>query len=99
MQSKFLTTALLSIAVFVGCSYGAIRLYYFLTDGFEISHITSDLPYDARWNVRPLQDKETQTLMQVFAQPYFYMGKWCQVYVFASADGKYVIKFFKYQCF
>lgn len=77
--------------------YGANLLYYELTDGFWVSNISSDFAYDPRWETRPLNTVEKKELHQILDQKYKYLGKGCQAYVFASADGKYVIKFFKYQ--
>lgn len=77
--------------------YGLGRLYFHLTAGFSLAHIQSDFPYQPGWEVRSLSpDEETQFLKAV-QQPYYYLGKGCQSYVFVSQDEKYVIKFFKYQ--
>jgi hypothetical protein len=73
------------------------RLYYRLTGGFTLSNITSDFPFQPQWEVRPLLASEQRELDQALQQPYSYLGKGCQAYVFASQDGQYVIKFFKYQ--
>lgn len=77
--------------------YGLGRLYYRLTGGFMISNITSDFPFQSQWEVRPLLASEQAELDKALHQPYSYLGKGCQSYVFASQDGLYVIKFFKYQ--
>lgn len=77
--------------------YGLGRLYYHLTAGFTIANITSDFGHQPQWEVRPLEEKESVEFAKAFHQPYTYLGKGCQSYVFASADGEYVIKFFKYQ--
>jgi hypothetical protein len=77
--------------------YGLGRLYYHLTGGFMIVNITSEFAYQPQWEVRPLLASEQEELSKALEQPYFYLGKGCQSYVFASQDGQYVIKFFKYQ--
>lgn len=77
--------------------YGLGRLYYRLTGGFTVGNITSDFTYQPQWEVRPLLFSEQEELSKALDQPYFYLGKGCQSYVFASEDGQYVIKFFKYQ--
>lgn len=69
------------------------------TGGFSIENISSDFAFRPDWEVRPLTEEENATLHQAVRQPYFYLGKGCQSYVFVSADEKYVIKFFKYQRF
>lgn len=77
-------------------SYGAGRLYFATTGGFTESNIASDLPYDSRWEVKP---QNQAAIRNAFNQPYHWLGKGCQSYVFESADSQYVIKFIKYQRF
>jgi hypothetical protein len=77
--------------------YGGGRLYFFLTGGFTLENISSDFPFQRQWEVRPLLSKEEEELEKALGQSYRYLGKGCQSYVFLSEDGKYVIKFFKYQ--
>lgn len=79
--------------------YGGVRLYYAITGGFTIGNITSDLSYDSRWKTHILSATEKILIDQALDQEYHYLGKGCQAYVFASNDGKYVLKFFKYQRF
>jgi hypothetical protein len=82
------------------CSlYGAGRLYYALTGGFSMSNIAADIPLDPKWEMHPLSVAEKTEVEKALSQPYNYLGKGCQAYVFASEDGKYVVKFFKYQRF
>lgn len=73
------------------------RLYYFLTDGFLVSNITYNHPYDERWDVHPLSPEENRLVDSILNQKFFYLGKGCQSYVFVSEDNRYVIKFLKYQ--
>lgn len=80
----------------VSC-YGLGRLYFRLTGGFTLANICSDFPFQPQWEVRPLLLEEQQEFEKAINQPYFYLGKGCQSYVFASQDGQYVVKFFKYQ--
>lgn len=89
---RFLILACLAIAL-----YGVGRLYYRLTGGFTLNNITSDFSYQPQWEVRPLLPGEQQELRKALDQPYVYLGKGCQSYVFLSKDDRYVIKFFKYQ--
>lgn len=79
--------------------YGAGRAYFYVTDGFAISNITSELSYDSRWNTRPLNKAQWEEVEQALSQPYHYFSKGCQSYVFESEDHKYVLKFIKYQRF
>lgn len=77
--------------------YGIGRLYYYLTGGFTEANIVSDFPFQPQWEVRPLSRHEQEEFEKAVDQPYRYLGKGCQSYVFGSEDGQYVIKFFKYQ--
>lgn len=93
------TKKLLIITIAIITVYGLGRLYYRVTDGFTIGNMTSDFVYHPEWETRPLTQDEHQTLDSAIDQSYSYLGKGCQAYVFQSQDGKYVIKFFKYQRF
>lgn len=94
---KKLARRLLYILAAVALVYGAGRLYYSLTAGFMVSNISSDFAFQPQWEVRPLSDREKIEVDRALEQPYSYLGKGCQSYVFGSEDGQYVIKFFKYQ--
>ena len=90
---------LILLAVAISAVYGMGRLYYNITDGFTIGNITSDFAYDPRWEVTPLRPEEKVLVGSILDQKFSYLGKGCQSYVFLSQDGKYVLKFFKYQRF
>lgn len=77
--------------------YGLSLLYYRSTGGFALANIQSDYSYDSRWDTRTLNDFEQKLVTEALSQKFTYIGKGCQSYVFASEDGDYVIKFFKYQ--
>lgn len=79
--------------------YGVGRLYYRVTDGFLESNIQYDLPFNSHWSTVPLTPEKKEEMAQILNQEFYYLGKGCQSYVFASRDGDYVIKFFKYQRF
>jgi hypothetical protein len=85
--------------VAVAAIYGLGRLYYRLTDGFTIGNITATFAYHPEWETTPLNVDEENFLEEALNQPYTYLAKGCQAYVFQSQDGKYVVKFFKYQRF
>ncbi len=95
-MKKYLWRFTLVAFLILSC-YGLGRLYFRLTDGFTVSNITSDFVYQPQWEVRPLLSDEQNELEKALHQPYHYLGKGCQAYVFASEDGQYVVKFFKYQ--
>ncbi|NGX47199.1 MAG: hypothetical protein K1000chlam3_00571 [Chlamydiae bacterium] len=69
------------------------------TDTFTILGISSNRPYSAEFATRPLDDEEETELQIALSQAYNYFGRGGQAYTFFSADGKYVIKFFKQRLF
>ncbi|MCE5316210.1 MAG: hypothetical protein LLG04_02450 [Parachlamydia sp.] len=77
--------------IFLICVCG-MRAYFRLTDDFRIANITYNLPYKPEWDAKP--DQNLSTILQ---QPFSYIGKGSQSYAFSSADGRYVLKFFKYK--
>lgn len=90
------------IFIVLGCcllAYAGTKFYYWVNDGFLVSNIASTSIANPRWNVRPLSTHEKQKIEKILEQPYFYLGKGCQSYVFVSQDGNYVIKFLKHQHF
>lgn len=90
---------LIYILVLSLCIYGAQRLYFDVTDGFSIGNISSEIPYDPQWEIPPLNPNEQKEIDLALGQPFTYLGKGCQSYVFLSQDGQYVIKFLKYKHF
>lgn len=99
MKINSLLKKILILVALILLVYGAGRLYFAVTAGFTIGNITSDLPYDPRWQTHDLALHEKNEIGNALEQEFDYLGKGCQSYVFASRDGKYVIKFFKYQRF
>src|ERR1700722_581245 len=73
-----------------------IRAYYRWTDDFRIANITHDIPYHPEWDTS-LSHEELAQLKSILDQPFTYIGKGAQAYAFASEDGKYVLKFFKFK--
>lgn len=83
-------------SVIIAAIYGIGRLYYAVTDGFTQENILSDLTPDVRWRLPELSPTQQDCIQSILDQPFHYLGKGCQSYVFASEDGQYVLKFFKY---
>lgn len=67
------------------------RGYLYLTDDFRLGHITLDYSNRPEWEVA----KGNTDFLS--SQPFHYLAKGAQTYVFKSADGRYVIKFFKFK--
>lgn len=98
MKNKiFWTIGVVSLTIMF--IYGAGRAYFYVTDGFAVGNITSELAYDPRWNTRPLNKAQWGEVEKALSQPYHYFSKGCQSYVFESEDHQYVLKFIKYQRF
>jgi len=98
MKNKiFWTIGMISLTVML--IYGGGRAYFYVTDGFAVSNITSELTYNPRWNTRPLNKAQWEEVEEALSQPYHYFSKGCQSYVFESQDHQYVLKFIKYQRF
>jgi hypothetical protein len=91
MRNKWFLALVLALALF-----GGIRLYYRLTDGFKLSNISDSLPARPEWDF-PMTPQIEKELDEAVKQPFTYIGKGAQVYAFASTDGKYVLKFFKFK--
>ena len=86
---------LCAIVAVCGICFGLGRWYFFLTDGFGPSAITSDFSYDAKWDIAPLSADAQVEINRILDQKYSYMDKGCECYVLESKDGCYVMKFFK----
>lgn len=84
-----------SLAFFI--AFGLIRIYYNLTDDFRLANITYQLPFVPPWEVAQLDTAEHQHLKEIVNQQFSYIGKGAQCYAFASEDGNYVLKFFKFK--
>lgn len=73
------------------------RLYFNITDDVRLGNITFPLPYEKKWEISSLSTEKEKFLDTILDQPFFYLGKGAQSYVFASEDGQYVLKFFKFK--
>jgi len=63
---------------------------------FKVSDITSSYPYREDWEAKTIGINDLSSL---FAKPLTYLGEGGQSYAFASADDRYVLKFFKFNRF
>lgn len=80
----------------IGAIFGVERLSHYLRDGFSVTSISSKLPSQPLWEVE-ISETDTRLSMQVLAQEFHYLESGSQSFVFLSADGNYVIKFFKHK--
>lgn len=86
------------IAAAIACAGGLILLQRFChqqTDGFSRYKISSNLTFHPEWETAPLESSERENLSKILSQPYRYLAKGAQSYVFLSEDGQYVLKFFR----
>ncbi len=74
----------------------AKQFSYKKTDGFALYKILSSLPFNPEWEPSsPPTRLETEELLKTLDQPFYYLAKGAQSYVFVSKDGQTVIKFFR----
>lgn len=73
------------------------HIHSYLTDGFTIHDILTDLSYNPSLETRLLIPDEQQELEKAINQSYHYLKKDKQFFTFLSQDGQYVIKFINYK--
>jgi hypothetical protein len=83
------------ICLFILSLVLAKRFCFKQTDGFALHKIHSPLPYCLDWETTPLPAEDNGELMKILDQPFDYLARGAQAYVFASRDRKTVIKFFR----
>lgn len=95
-MNKLIRRALwgISIAVFL---FASVRLYFYTTDDFRLSNISYEMPYQQSWEIPFLPQEQEEQLQKILSQQFSYLGKGAQSYAFASDDGRYVLKFFKFK--
>jgi hypothetical protein len=87
---------LLKISLFLVCFFVTARFCKAQTGKFTILRITSKLTYQPEWETSPPSVEEQARIKQILNQPYSYLSKGVQSFVFASSDGQHVIKFFRH---
>lgn len=88
---------LIWVTLAITVTFFAVRVYYRVTDDFRISHMIYEMPHRAEWETKPLDFNQKHLLTHILKQPFYYVGKGAQSYVFISRDKNYVIKFFKFK--
>jgi hypothetical protein len=66
---------------------------------FHPSAIRSDHPFHQDWEVAKPTTQQIALHNAILQQPFHYIGEGGQSYAFASSDGKYVLKLFKFKRF
>jgi hypothetical protein len=87
---------ILKISLFLVCFYGTARFCKAQTGKFTVMRITSNLTPRPEWETAALSPGEKVQIQQILNQPFSYLSKGVQSFVFASQDGQYVIKFFRH---
>lgn len=65
-----------------------------VTSGFKLTKMQVDLPFEKRWERESVLSHEE--LIQILSQKFSYLDRGAQCFVFASEDGAYVLKFFRF---
>lgn len=86
---------ILSALAIIGGSIVVQRFFHRQTDGFTQYKISSTLDFHPEWETPEPIGQEKEELIAILSQPYRYLAKGAQSYVFLSEDGNYVIKFFR----
>jgi hypothetical protein len=68
---------------------------YKRTDGFALYKILSSFSFHREWEPSPALSEDLSEISQILDQPFYYLAKGAQSYVFASKDGQTVLKFFR----
>jgi hypothetical protein len=84
------------IAIFMACFFSVAKFCKQQTGSFTLTRITSHLNFRPEWEVAPASSEELSQIRKIVDQPFSFLGKGAQSFVFASADGNYVIKFFRH---
>jgi hypothetical protein len=87
---------IIKLAIFTCCFFITARLCKAETGKFTVLRITSNLTYNPEWETAPLSPTQESEIKTLLNQPYTYLGKGVQSFVFASENGQYVIKFFRH---
>lgn len=81
-----------SLCLLAGLSLSLPHLYQTITHGVRLGKCRFEWPFISEWEAAPLPlDQEKK----IFSQPFTYLGKGRQSYVFESRDGRYVLKLFR----
>lgn len=81
------------LLIFILCFYGTARFCKKQTGSFTIARISSDISFHPEWEVETANESEVK---KILSQPFRFLGKGAQSFVFASEDGTTVIKFFRH---
>lgn len=64
-----------------------------ITCGFRLAKLRLEIPFRSEWETPPPEREQCSAILN---QPFTYLDRGAQCYVFLSADRQYVLKFFRY---
>lgn len=68
------------------------------THAFRPAKCLVQWPFVPEWEIDPLSPEKESEIRSVLKEPFSYLNKGAQSYVFLSRDQKYVLKLFRYDC-
>jgi len=86
---------IIAISLLLLVAIGSGSMWHRVTAGFGLNKIQFDLPTNPDWDFH-LSKTSFGQVQDILDQEFTYLDKGRQSYVFESADGNYVIKFFRY---
>jgi hypothetical protein len=91
-----------NVSFFCLLTFASLGCYFFFQynikskDGFSLSKITAPMQYREDFSFPPLDLDHQRELAVALSQPYHYLAKGGQCFVFISSDEQYVIKFLRH---
>lgn len=89
---KSLAILLILTAGVWGLSHLAVKA----TANFTISRITTNLPFNPKWQAQNPTDEPLKIVESILKQKFLFLDNGGQSWVFISEDGQHVVKFFKF---
>ena len=86
----------LLVSVFIAELCFLDRFFLKKNQGFCIRHIYAISPEDPLWSLKDNSSYSEKDLQLILSQPFTFLGKGHQSYVFVSRDGDYVLKFYHF---
>lgn len=69
-----------------------------LPNRFKVPPSLQDISFRPDWEIPCLSPEQNKEILSILSSPFTYLSKGNQSYVFASSDGEYVLKLFRYRC-
>lgn len=85
--------------LFVFSALIAAALFFYSDDPFQPSNLSSGMPDRQEWDVQEPENTSASQVEAILSQDFYFLNGGGQVWVFSSADDKYVLKLFKFKRF